>query len=386
VSFAELGCADLTERLVALRVTEIRLSQSTASPVLIGLLHPTILLPADISQWTTAEERQTILLHEMIHARRRDHWANLFQSLVSAVFFFHPLVRYASKQLSIERELSCDETVLSLGAQASSYVESILKVAEKSVASDVLHQPAFITKKMLERRIEMILKGDRLKWSASRWTLLILPVALIAIMLWVLVPGRSASAGNSQERSSEQQELEKHRKEEREKMEREKEEQAKRGYAWKIQSPESERDLQAHREMEIKQALQGAEVVAQISGLRVLYGNKHEEGGDLIQSSAQETARDGETTKMLNNVLVKTPEFTFRAEHAEEHNGVINIIGNPIEIENQGQVYYSYNAIAVAQRSNMVMYVLSWHTALFKEKNQQGERIEFSKLLKDSRN
>jgi len=82
--------------------------------------------------------------------------------------------------------------------------------------------------------------------------------------------------------------------------------------------------------------------------------------------------------------VVKTPEFTFRAEHAEEHNGIINIIGNPIEIENQGQVYYSYNAIAVAQRSGMVMYVLSWHTALFKEKNQLGERFEFSKLLRDS--
>jgi beta-lactamase regulating signal transducer with metallopeptidase domain len=383
VSLSELECAELENRLVASSLKEIKLAESIASPLLVGLLHPTILLPADICQWTTAEERKTILLHEMIHAQRRDHWANYFQSFVRALFFFHPLVRYAANQLSIERELSCDETVLFLGAKASSYAESILKVAEKSVAADVLDQPAFITKKMLERRIEMILQGDRLKWSASRWTLLILPVALIAVMLWVLVPGRSASAGSSQESSGELQERERRQKVERDNQEREREAREKRGYAWKIQSPESERELQEHREMEIKQALQGAEILAQVSELRVMAGKRHEAADNLVDVSAAETVKIGEEMK-LSNVVVKTPEFTFKAEHATGQNGILNIIGNPIEIESRGRVYYSYNSIAIANRSGTVMYVISKHAKLYTEKNQQSDSVEFGKLLRES--
>src|SRR5215211_2325918 len=120
VSFTELGCGELKAK----RRLECKLSQEVSSPVLVGLLHPTILLPADILIWTTVDERRAILLHEMVHAERRDHWANSLQAVLGAAFYFHPLVRYACKQFCIERELSCDESVLLFGAEASSYVES----------------------------------------------------------------------------------------------------------------------------------------------------------------------------------------------------------------------------------------------------------------------
>jgi beta-lactamase regulating signal transducer with metallopeptidase domain len=381
-SLAELGCADLHSRLPGSVVIEIKLAEGIASPVLLGLLHPTILLPSDLMQWTTVEERETILLHELIHAQRRDHWANYFQSLVRAVFFFHPMVRYASNQLSLERELSCDEKVLVSGVQASSYVESILKVAEKSINCDAMHQPAFITKKMLERRIEMILKGEHLNWSAKRWTLLILPVALIAVMLWVLLPNGSASAKASQES------LEKHRAEEQERMDREKksrvkELQEKAFLTVDDVSPEVERKREARRELEMKLALQGAEVLAQVSELQVIIGKRHNDVGEkLIEVSAAETIQIGEETKRTD-VVVKTPELAIRAEHATERNGIINIIGTPIEVESRGQVYYSYNPIAVAQRGGMIMYVISTRASLFKEKNQLSERFEFAKVLRD---
>jgi beta-lactamase regulating signal transducer with metallopeptidase domain len=376
VSLAELECADLEDGFKTVSSIEIKLAESITSPRLAGLLHPTILLPADLPQWTTVEERKTILLHEMIHAQRKDQWANYFQSLVRTIFFFHPLVRYASNQLSIERELSCDERVLFLGVKASSYVESILKVAEKSVASDVLHQPAFITKKMLERRIEMILKNENLKWSAKHWTLLILPVALIAIMLWVLIPDSKVSAQRSKETPVDIQE--RHRIEEQQKMDHEKER-----LLGKAENPDAEKERQEHREMEIKQALQGAEILAQVSELQIIYGKRHDTGEKLIDVSATETARIGEETKS-SNVVVKTPEFTIRAEHATQHHGIVNVIGNPIEVESQGQVYYSYNPIAVAQRGTMIMYVVSKQASLFKEKNPQGERVEFAKVLRES--
>ncbi len=368
VSFVELGCKDLKE------VLDCKLSGTVASPVLIGLWHPVILLPADILMWTTAEERRAILLHELVHAQRKDHWENFFQAILGAVFYFHPAVRYTCKQLCIERELSCDEQVLQFGTEASAYVESILKVAEKSIASDALHQPAFITKKMLERRIEMIMKGDRSIWSARRWTLLILPVALIAVMIWVIVPNRSASAQQSQE------DLEMHRKIERENMEREKEARLKNKLLAKESDGRSETELREHREIEIKQALMSAEVLAQVSDKQLLTGRQYNNKEDLIDVSAEQTNRVGEES-IHTNVVVKTPEFTFKGEHAEERNGIVNIVGSPIEVEHNGRVFYSYNAIAVAQRFGAVLYVVSKHGNLYTEKDQFSKTVEFGELL-----
>ena len=45
--------------------------------------------------------------------------------LVGAVLFFHPAVRYALRQLVLERELACDERVLSAGANAAAYAEAL---------------------------------------------------------------------------------------------------------------------------------------------------------------------------------------------------------------------------------------------------------------------
>jgi hypothetical protein len=252
-------------------------------------------------------------------------------------------------------------------------------VAEKSVAADVLQQPAFITKKMLERRIEMIMNGDHSIWSARRWTLLILPIALIAMMLWVLVPNRLASAQHSQEPTQE----EKQARAKRQKLESENEARENEINLRNKIETNVENEVAVHRENEINQMLEGAEILARVSELRLIYGKRYNETERLLQLSAEETVKIGDEIKH-SNVVVKTPEFTFRGEHAVENHDIINILGNPLEVEHNGRVYYSYNAIALAQRNGMVLYVVSKHGNLYTEKNQLSEPIEFNELLRRS--
>jgi TonB family protein len=127
-------------------------------PVLVGVFRPMILLPADIEQWTNAEERRAALSHELAHLERRDHWLSVGQAILGAIFFFHPGVRYALRQLIVERELACDERVLAAGASRSSYAEIILKVAERTIPGRQSDCPAMHTSgEILERRIDMIL-------------------------------------------------------------------------------------------------------------------------------------------------------------------------------------------------------------------------------------
>src|SRR5207244_9895685 len=104
-----------------------------------------------------------------------DPLANFFQNTLRIVFFFHPLVRYACHQLSLERELACDERVIARGSCAESYAEGLLKAAERGLMPSARQQLAFFsTKQVLERRIEMIFKSDRTRAGVRNWKFTIL--------------------------------------------------------------------------------------------------------------------------------------------------------------------------------------------------------------------
>jgi beta-lactamase regulating signal transducer with metallopeptidase domain len=178
------------------------LSADVRSPVLLGLRHPVILLPHDLVEWTSVEEREAMIAHELAHVARLDHLTNLLPIALKVIFFFHPLVRYACRQFCLEREMACDDRVIEHGADAAMYAESLVKAAERSVkgkledlASYSLHQPAFFTSKQaLERRIEMILNTERVRVLARGWRYLILPAVLIITVAWILVPNRPTTA------------------------------------------------------------------------------------------------------------------------------------------------------------------------------------------------
>ncbi len=146
-----------TAHQIGPRWARVGYSEHIHAPVTVGIFHPVILLPADIRDWATPEERHAVVLHELAHVERRDPIVNLFQTLVGAVLFFHPAVRYALRRLVLERELACDERVLDAGAQPAAYAEILLKVAERSVAKPEAYQLAFnASGKTLDRRVSMI--------------------------------------------------------------------------------------------------------------------------------------------------------------------------------------------------------------------------------------
>ena len=186
-----IGVGELASCRVALG-----LSPGIDSPLLCGFWRPAILLPADIDEWTTSDERNAMIRHELAHIERRDQFVNLFQTAMSVIFFFHPAVRYACRQMSLERELACDDHVVASGASPQTYVEGLLKVAERSLGLKPSHQLAFFSaKQILERRIEMILNHDRTRAGARHWKLMTMAVASIAIVTWLLIPAGGVEPG-----------------------------------------------------------------------------------------------------------------------------------------------------------------------------------------------
>jgi beta-lactamase regulating signal transducer with metallopeptidase domain len=193
VSAAALGCAARLDEAIPLR-----LSAAIHSPVLHGVVRPLILLPHDLTEWTTVAERSAMIEHELAHLRRRDHYTNLFLNALNVIFYFHPLVRYACRQIRLEREFACDDCVVGTGTDATAYAESILKAAERCLAKPAvaaLHQPAFFTSKQtLERRLEMIMNTNRVRVLTAHWRYLVLPVVLLAALSVLLLPNRSSEA------------------------------------------------------------------------------------------------------------------------------------------------------------------------------------------------
>ena len=78
-------------------------------------------------------ELNSILIHELAHLERRDDWTNLAQKVLRALLFFHPAVWWVERQLSLEREMACDDVVLSRTANPRAYAECLVTVAERSL-------------------------------------------------------------------------------------------------------------------------------------------------------------------------------------------------------------------------------------------------------------
>jgi beta-lactamase regulating signal transducer with metallopeptidase domain len=174
----------------------ILLSERVQSPGLAGLCRPVILLPADIVSWTSREERTSILRHELSHIKRYDHLVSLLQMTLRTFLFFHPMLRYGCDQLSLEREFACDDYVIGLGAEPKAYAESILKAAERSLLTDLVHgTTAFASARTLERRIEMILDTTRIRHPLRPWQYLWLPLLLIGVITWLAIPAAGGRAG-----------------------------------------------------------------------------------------------------------------------------------------------------------------------------------------------
>jgi beta-lactamase regulating signal transducer with metallopeptidase domain len=110
-------------------VPDLYSTERTASPMLVGVLRPRIVLPESVVARLSPEELRNVLAHELVHWRRRDTWIGWLQVFVQGVFWFHPLVWWANTRIRHERECACDETVLrEANCDRDGYGETIVRV------------------------------------------------------------------------------------------------------------------------------------------------------------------------------------------------------------------------------------------------------------------
>lgn len=90
------------------REAELYRCSGIHTPMLMGFLHPVILLPEDIP----AGSLEAALAHELTHLKHRDTWYMLLMTLARCVHWFNPLVWLMVRTARRDMELCCDYDLL----------------------------------------------------------------------------------------------------------------------------------------------------------------------------------------------------------------------------------------------------------------------------------
>ncbi len=101
-------------------------------PLLCGLRRrPVIVFPAALLEKLDLSQQETVITHELAHLCRGDRWVRLLETFVLALYWWHPVAKWACRQLRESEETCCDGWVLqNLPGSSKSYARSLLETVE----------------------------------------------------------------------------------------------------------------------------------------------------------------------------------------------------------------------------------------------------------------
>ena len=104
------------------------------SPVQIGVFNPRIYLPIHLIQNLNISDMRYMLLHELQHVKHRDSLIKYLAAFGKIIYWFNPLVWYATKELHSDCEIACDTSVLKIITPNKyyEYGNTLLNFAEKT--------------------------------------------------------------------------------------------------------------------------------------------------------------------------------------------------------------------------------------------------------------
>jgi beta-lactamase regulating signal transducer with metallopeptidase domain len=123
---------------------DARVTDAEVEPAVARVLNPVVLLPSALLGRLSETQLDAVMAHEREHIARHDNLKAHLHSLVEALFWFHPLVWFISRQLMEERERACDESVLERGHDPGEYAAGILAVCRHCASAHRRHAVAAI--------------------------------------------------------------------------------------------------------------------------------------------------------------------------------------------------------------------------------------------------
>lgn len=155
-----------------------------------GLCRPVAVLPERLAEGLRDDELESLMVHEVVHVKRWDNLANLFQTGLSCLLWFYPVVWFLDRRLLQEREQACDEEVLQ-SKESKAYVSSILKVVRFCLDSEMAGVSS-VAGSNLKRRIENIM-SDPIQRKLTSWHVVSMSLFVATLVMSCVL---AASHGN----------------------------------------------------------------------------------------------------------------------------------------------------------------------------------------------
>ncbi len=180
------------------RDVRLCVSDETDVPVAVGLFDAMILVPRSLLERLTEPEVDQICLHELAHLRRADDWTNGLQRILSALLAWNPAVQFIGQQLDLEREVACDDWVLSFVGKVRPYALCLTKMVESAAwpRHPIPAPGVFATRRHISLRIERLLGAGRnvaTSLAVAPATAAVAVVGMIACVIAFVVPSVAAS-------------------------------------------------------------------------------------------------------------------------------------------------------------------------------------------------
>lgn len=177
---------------VGIRKVPMYFVEQVETPITVGFLRPTILLPdTELDE----EEKEIIIRHELQHIKAGDMFFNIVDVLLVSIHWFNPIVYLWVREVKVLQELRCDEKVVANmdDEQRYSYSQLILffvNKEEKNLLAASLSGGA----KRVSERIEKIMDNKNKKKLSIAFAI-VLCMSIFCSSLTVLAynPARSIS-------------------------------------------------------------------------------------------------------------------------------------------------------------------------------------------------
>ncbi len=173
---------------------ELCVNPLVSSPLLIGFFRPCIVLPsADIPE----KDFRYIILHELMHYKRRDMFYKWLVQITVCLHWFNPLVYLMSREVTRACEFSCDEAVLAkMGcSHAQDYGKTLLNAMaaigryKENLGAVTLSE----NKQLLKERLGAIMKFEK-KSKAIRLLTGMLTLCIIFSAAFIGIYSTAAAA------------------------------------------------------------------------------------------------------------------------------------------------------------------------------------------------
>lgn len=176
----------LTIETGMLKQIGLKISDHISIPAVIGFFKPFILLPAAMLTCLSPSQIESILLHELYHIRRNDHFLNILQQVFEIALFYHPAVWIINAALRNERENCVDEWVVAKTRQPHDYAHALLLLEERRHQQNKLLVAASQSKFHLLTRIKkiMTMKTQKSNSAPKIAGVLLLMTALLSLA-WI---------------------------------------------------------------------------------------------------------------------------------------------------------------------------------------------------------